>query len=224
MGVDASFRLHSPTFCAWDQYGEAAEVLRLCPDVKLTLLEDTGKFWSTNEQKIGTLFASPAMKTTLTGKSRDLILQVSATTLQFVTGMVEEDVRRRDIGLPPVSREAVLANRRLLREALASADVSLEILNPDSRLGIEWLRLPQGWSAEAFNSHLIQHGVHVVPGSPFFWADHEAGDRYIRIALLRGSEFIDGLERLVRGINSFEPVNVAEIRLRETLTASQTLG
>lgn len=169
--VDQSFRFFSPVVSAWDLYQAFEEI-----GLEYVGIEDTGKTWPTLDLKVGSLVCSDDLYDDLQRITDDCLLNVSA----FIFALLREYIVRDD---GSGSRAVALANRRRLRDALAATPV--EMLGEDGPMSVAWLRLPQGWKSSVLAVRLAQHGISVLPGGPFFWADSGAGEPFVRAALMR---------------------------------------
>jgi aspartate/methionine/tyrosine aminotransferase len=83
----------------------------------------------------------------------------------------------------------VQSNRALLRKRLSGLP-AVSFPDADSRISVERLALPAGFTGSDTRQKLCERAVHVLPCRQFFWAEPEAGERYIRLALSRPSEII----------------------------------
>ena len=77
-------------------------------------------------------------------------------------------------------RRAIFANKKKVLQTCFE-DLGLEMLGQDASIYL-WIRLPEGWDADAVASGLLAEGVVVSPGR--FFALTEAGQNYIRLAMV----------------------------------------
>jgi aspartate/methionine/tyrosine aminotransferase len=141
-------------------------------------IEDTGKTWPTLDVKCGILSAS----TDIWDQVRDLhtavLLNVSPFSARLLTDFVTAS---KNDGFASVA-DLLDANRLVLVDAISGTDV--EHVHPDAPVSVAWLRLLRGTATE-LQERLARHGVHVLPGTHFYWSDHEQGQSYVRVALAR---------------------------------------
>jgi aspartate/methionine/tyrosine aminotransferase len=146
--------------------------------VSYMAIEDTGKTWPTQDVKCGILSASSDIWEQVRDLHTGVLLNVSPFALQVLTGFIEASVSE---GFGSVL-DVLAQNRRVLTDALRGTD--LEIVVPTAAVSVAWLRLHRGTASE-LQARLARDGVHVLPGTHFFWSDHERGESYVRIALAR---------------------------------------
>jgi len=187
--LDFSFRFFSRGRY-WDQY----EILR-DSGVSFIALEDTGKTWAAHDLKVCMLLSSPDLAEALRDINNDLLLNVSAFTLAILANMISLDAAR---GVTPSLTDAVKENRMALHEAVS--DGTLTVASRGSTISVEWLRLPHHWDSVQFCWWLRRQGIHILPGSPFFWNDLSAGKNYVRVALAREPSFF------TQAVNQLKPL------------------
>jgi DNA-binding transcriptional MocR family regulator len=151
------------------------------------VIEDTGKTWPTLDLKVGLSVSSKSLGDDLMTITDEMLLSVSPFTLRLLTELLREAaVTAGAEPYDPYVARVVRDNRQILRTAMQS--VPLTLPNEQSRTSFEWLRLPRGWSSTGYCRALLQNGLAVLPGGPFFWQDERIGDQFVRIALARRSE------------------------------------
>jgi aspartate/methionine/tyrosine aminotransferase len=74
-----------------------------------------------------------------------------------------------------------------------------------SRVSVARVELADAGATRVWG-RLLQRGVHTVPCRPFYWAEPEQGERYIRVALSRDAEDV---ERAVEAIRDVVAATVA---------------
>ncbi|MBI3384654.1 aminotransferase class I/II-fold pyridoxal phosphate-dependent enzyme [Candidatus Gottesmanbacteria bacterium] len=192
--LDFSFRFLSD-FKVWDQYE-----LLLKSGIEFVAIEDTGKTWPTMELKIGILAAPEPIYTSLEVITDDMLLNVSPVIFLLLTKYIEAENKEA------LSIENVVNNNReILRTALQSTP--LTVFNERSRVSVEWVKLPEGWQSSHLSWWMEERGIHLLPGSPFFWNDYQKGEGYIRFALARPpSLFQKAISELQRLINEYQPL------------------
>jgi len=94
-----------------------------------------------------------------------------------------------------------------LKLCSALKQTPLIVVNEKSRVSVEWVRLPEGWQSSHLSWWMEERGIHLLPGSPFFWNDYERGEKYIRFALARPlSLFQKAISELKRLISDYQPI------------------
>ncbi|MFI9633051.1 pyridoxal phosphate-dependent aminotransferase [Nocardia sp. NPDC051929] len=187
--LDSSFRFFSPLPSGWSQY----EVLEES-GVSYIVLEDTGKTWSTSEMKVGLTVCSPDMYADMYRLHDDLLQSVSPFHLRVLTEFIEDSSKH---GIEHSILPSVLENRAILRSILA--DGGLEFVTESrSPVSVDWLRLPEGLECENFVHEAIWEGVHVLPGTNFFWNQPERGRKFVRVALARDPQLMSEGAQLLR--------------------------
>jgi enduracididine biosynthesis enzyme MppP len=161
---------------------------------RYVVIEDTGKLWPTLDLKVGFLVFAPGEPLPLHRIHTDILLGVSPLILLLVKHFADD---ARDGGFDELHR-FVHGNRVLLHNALAGVP-SLSFPDRHSRISVERVALPEGTTASAVWQALRQKNVHVLPCRQFHWADPEAGERFIRIALSRPPEVISAAAAALRG-------------------------
>jgi len=187
--VDTSFRFFSEHLHTWDQYRYFEEL-----GLRHVGIEDTGKTWPTLDLKVGSLVADPVTCEPLRHITDDFLLNVSPFIFSLLHEMIEVDD-------PLDCRRVAQVNRQVLAHALDGTPVRLE--RTTGPMSVAWLRVPDDWPAAGeLCPKLGQHGVAVLPGSPFFWETPTDGDRYLRVALMRPeAEFASGARALRRALD-----------------------
>lgn len=188
--LDHSFRFYS-SYTTWDQYQHIFN-----SGIDFIIFEDTGKTWPTLELKIGITLASNSIYPYLKDITNDFLLNVSPFNFILINEYIESRALSKAL-------KNVINNRKTLRDHFR--DLPLQIVNPDSMLSVEWIKLPEGWKATSFCEWLGTQGVHVLPGNPFFWNDHQRGEDFIRIALQRHRQkFVQAIHHLREAIIKYE--------------------
>lgn len=176
--LDFSFRFFS-SLTKWDQY----EIL-LSNQSDFVCIEDTGKTWPALDLKIGFITASDSLYSELEQITDDVLLNVSPFIFALLSRYISIEQQ-----LPIKETVSQLAdhNRKILRAELY--DTPLKIANADSKISVEWIKLPTVWDSVDFCEWLESHQISVLPGNPFFWNQSERGRSYVRVALMRPREF-----------------------------------
>ena len=196
MLADFCFRFYGG-FWHYDQYQ-----MMLDAGVQFITTEDTGKTFPAGDVKLGMLVASDGPYGYLKDISDDFLFSVAP----FVFGLLARFIaaERRETGRV-LSQDIADANRRTLRAALHGSP--LRVVNEEHRMGLDWVELPDGWSATALTMWLHeQGGPQLLPGERFYWADYDAGSRYVRIALLRDPDYFAGAVHSLRELaDTYQP-------------------
>jgi aspartate/methionine/tyrosine aminotransferase len=177
--VDFCFRFYG-NFWDYDQYQMLTDA-----GVEFICTEDTGKTFPAGDVKLGMLIASDEPYGLLKDISDDFLFSVAPFTFEILTRLITaEDRETRRV----LAQDLADANREALRAVLDGSP--LQIVNPRHRMGLDWLLLPPDWKATAFADWLhAEDGPQVLPGERFYWADYQAGSRYVRVALLRDTDY-----------------------------------
>ncbi|MEU2088110.1 pyridoxal phosphate-dependent aminotransferase [Nocardia beijingensis] len=187
--LDSSFRFFAPLPTGWSQY----EILEES-GISYIVLEDTGKTWATSEMKVGLTVCSPDMYTEMYRLHDDLLQSVSPFHLRILTEFIEDSSRN---GVERSILPSVLQNRDILRSILSGGELRF-LTGVRSPVSVDWLRLQEGMDCEEFVREAIRAGVHVLPGTNFFWNRPERGRNFVRIALARDPRLMLEGARLLR--------------------------
>lgn len=182
--IDASFRGQVKA-AQYDCY----EVLESA-GVDWIVIEDTGKLWPTHELKIGMLAYSERTRIPIERAFSESLLAASPVVLQLVTALAADWT---DGGYERAHAH-VQRNREVVRTALET--VGLQLADPDSEISVARVEMPDdGPDSALLHKELLTRGVHVLPCSPFHWADPPSGLRYIRLSLARPPETVTAAAR-----------------------------
>ncbi len=160
---------------------------------RYVVIEDTGKLWPTLDLKAGFLVFPPAEQLPLRRIHTDILLGISPLILLLLRHFADD---ASDGGLAELHR-FVAGNRLLLRRTLGTVP-ALAFADPASRISVERLTVPAGTTGTAVWRELRERSVHVLPCRQFYWADPDAGERYVRIALSRPPEMIAAVGAVIR--------------------------
>jgi enduracididine biosynthesis enzyme MppP len=177
--LDSSFR----GFDERAQYDHYAILIR--EGCRYVVMEDTGKLWPTLDLKIGLLVFSRDEELPLHRIYTDILLGVSPLLLLMIQRFADD---ARDGGFGELHR-FIKSNRALLRKQLSGIP-SISFPDVDSRISVERLALSAGFSGSATWQALNGRAIHVLPCRQFYWADPDAGECFIRLALSRPPELI----------------------------------
>jgi enduracididine biosynthesis enzyme MppP len=186
--VDQCFR----AFDARTQYDSYA-----CLDaagVEYVVIEDTGKLWPVSGLKLGFLCTSIGTRLPIADAMSDFLLTASA----FVARLVEELALDMAAGGLRQMHELIAGNRAAIAEALDDfADAWLA--DGDSRVSVARVELREA-DATRIWGRLLQRGVHTAPCRPFYWAQPDEGERYLRVALSRNPEDVERAVAAIRDV------------------------
>lgn len=189
--LDVSFRFFS-SMNEWDLYA----TLRSRPSLDWITIEDTGKVWGISELKVGFSLSSPSLYNALAALHNELRLNVSPFILHFLQALMQPNALS-DYGHIGQLFAAISQNRYLLTKMIDRTP-GIAKAGFSSRSSVEWLRLPTaGHSASSICEALLESGVVVLPGGPFFWDDPARGERFLRIALLRDVRYFAKAVRIL---------------------------
>jgi enduracididine biosynthesis enzyme MppP len=172
LALDTSFR----GFDSRSHYDHFA-VLREA-GCRYVVIEDTGKLWPMLDLKVGFLVFPRRERLPLRRVHTEVLLGVSPLVLLLVCCLAED---ARDGGFAELHR-FIQFNRDLLRSRLAGVAFSPD---PASRISVERIAVPQAMGGTQVWRSLRRSGVHVLPCRQFHWAEPEAGERFVRVALSR---------------------------------------
>jgi len=160
--------------------------------VEYVVVEDTGKLWPMCGLKLGFLGTSIGTRLRIAEAMSDVLLTASP----FVARVVEELATDMAAGGLRQIHDLIAGNRAIIAEALDDfADASLA--DGDSRVSVARVELTEP-SATRLWGRLLQRGVHTVPCRPFYWAQPDEGERYLRVALSRNPEDVESAVAAVR--------------------------
>jgi aspartate/methionine/tyrosine aminotransferase len=178
--IDASFR-GQVRDAQYDSYA----VLEAAGADWITI-EDTGKLWPTHELKVGLLAYSRRTVLPIERAFSESLLSASPVVLQLVTALAEDWVT----GGYERARALVERNRVVIREAVEP--VGLRLADPASQISVARIELPAGGpDSSLLYTDMVGRGVHVLPCTPFHWADPDGGLRFIRVSLARPLAAVD---------------------------------
>jgi aspartate/methionine/tyrosine aminotransferase len=178
--MDSSFRGQDPR-AHYDTYQVLEE-----SGVEWAVVEDTGKLWSVSELKAGFLSWSAGSTLRFVKAFDEVMLSVSAVILLLIKKMADD----AKAGGFDEMRAGLDAHRGLLAETLA--DTPMELTDPDSRISVARVTLPEGGpDAHDMYRALIERGIHTLPCSRFYWARPSDGDRQLRLSLSRPAATVE---------------------------------
>jgi enduracididine biosynthesis enzyme MppP len=187
LALDTSFR----GFDERSQYDHVAVLAEA--GCRYVIIEDSGKLWPVLDLKLGFLVFAPGDPLPLRKVYTEILLGVSPLILLLVRNLAED---AGEGGFAELHR-LVAANRSLVRALLAGA--GLHCPDPGSRISVERIALPPGISGTRMCRALAAQGVHVLPGRQFYWADPQAGERFVRVALSRQADGLTAAAEAIAG-------------------------
>nr|AFD20753.1 Aspartate/tyrosine/aromatic aminotransferase [Streptomyces rimofaciens] len=155
-------------------------------------MEDTGKTWPVQDAKCALLTTSADIYPAVYNLHTSVLLNVSPFILNTLTRYIEDS--RRD-GFASVT-DVLERNRKSLRAA--TEGTVLRAHEPDVPVSVAWFTIDdRGPDATQLQRDLSGHGIHVLPGTYFYWNEPSRGERYVRVALARDpGEFDASMARL----------------------------
>jgi enduracididine biosynthesis enzyme MppP len=177
--LDSSFRGFDER-AHYDHYAILAQ-----EGCRYIMMEDTGKLWPTLDLKIGFLAFPRGEQLPLHRIYTDILLGVSPLLMLLVQRFAED---AHDGGFNELHR-FIHSNRAMLRKRLSGIP-AISFPDTASRISVERLALPAGFTGSGMRHMLRERAVHVLPCRQFYWAEPEAGEPFIRLALSRPPEMI----------------------------------
>jgi aspartate/methionine/tyrosine aminotransferase len=168
--------------------------------VTYVAMEDTGKTWPLQDAKAAMLKVSDDIYDDIYNIHTAYLLNVSPFILNVLTQYVldsEKDNFASVFGL-------LQRNRAIGKEILSES--LLEPIDPIVKVSVLWckIRNPEIKATE-LKKYLTKYGIHLLPGTYFYWDDHTTGERYVRIALARDSDvFVQAMQALRFALDKYE--------------------
>ncbi|WP_030107559.1 enduracididine biosynthesis enzyme MppP, partial [Actinoalloteichus caeruleus] len=188
LALDTSFRGFD-TRAHYDHY-------RVLEDsgCRWVVIEDTGKLWPTLDLKVGWLARSENVGLPLAKVYSDVLLGVSPLILALVKRFAEDAAAG---GLADLHR-FVGEGRTTLRSALAGIP-GIAFPDQDTRASVERIDLGTRSAMEVWSA-VTEHQVYTLPCRKFHWADPDAGNHSLRVALARSSFTVDAAAAALRTV------------------------
>jgi len=165
--------------------------------VRYIAMEDTGKTWPVQDAKCALITASADIHQELYDIQTSVLLNVSPFTLNMLAHYVDDSIAD---GFASVT--GVLSTNRAVARELTRGTV-LHHQEPAVPVSVAWFELDdRAPTATELQRELAEAGVHVLPGTYFFWSRPEQGERWIRVALARDPEEFAASMRLLREVVS----------------------
>jgi enduracididine biosynthesis enzyme MppP len=162
--------------------------------VEYVVVEDTGKLWPFCGLKLGFLCTSIGTRLPVAEVSADVLLTVSP----FVARLVEELATDMAKGGLRQLHELIAGNRAIVAQALDRFGDAV-LADGDSRVSVARVELAES-SATRLWGRLLRRGIHAVPCRPFYWAEPDEGERYLRVALARNPEDVERAAAAIREV------------------------
>lgn len=178
--LDFSFRMFS-NLRKWDQYS-----ILLSRRAQFIGIEDTGKFFSAHDLKIGLILSSSTVHAGLKSITDDILLNVSPLTLGLLHSLTRNTIT---YGVDPYI-DLIASNAAMVERVLEQFNITPQMHR--TPFSVLWCRLPRGVSSAPLARALSREGVALLPGGPFCWDCHSHGSHYIRLALMRDKQYVEG--------------------------------
>ncbi len=174
--IDSSFRPYRPLDDVFDEYE-----LLIQSGIDFIVVEDSGKTWPARGLKVSILAVAPRIAQDVYDIYTDFIYYHSP----FIVGLITEFVKTSIADGLQVVHELPKNNRQSLAEAISGTCLEFADKSPT---GLAWLKVTNHYTGDQIQELLAQNDVFVVAGRHFFWHDKSAGDKYIRVSLLRDEQ------------------------------------
>jgi len=161
--------------------------------VSYIAMEDTGKTWPLQDAKASILKTSKDIYEDVYDIHTAYLLNVSPFILNLVTEYILDSEQDNF-----ASVHSLLLRNRAIAEGILSGSI-LEPVQPEVNVSVMWCKIKDpDLKASELKAYLTQFGIHVLPGTYFFWNEPERGEEYIRIALARNTEVFEPAIRSLR--------------------------
>lgn len=163
-------------------------------DVEYIVIEDTGKTWPTHDLKASLMVYSKGPQRALEIIFDEIYLCHSRFALLMFAHLF--DVTRRQ-GILETIHLPIARRHALLQSALAQTPLRAVGDRAWTQMPVEWIATdnlgPDSPSLRA-QALFAEHGVHVLPGKPFYWSRGHKDVNLIRVSLAKP---LDQIERSV---------------------------
>lgn len=169
-------------FTLFDEHAGRFDVYELLEASGITYLavEDTGKTWPVQDVKCALLTVSDDIHLEIFDLHTSVLLNVSPFALNVLRRYVEESSRDRMASV----HDLLDTNTEVLRASLAGT--ILRHQRPAVRVSVAWLRIEDPLlPASQLQADLTEFGIHLLPGTHFYWSRPSFGERFVRVALAR---------------------------------------
>lgn len=186
----SSFSLEEAAPATFDVYKELEQ-----SGVSYIIVEDTGKTWPLQDTKVAMLKSSKNLHDDLFNIHTSFLLNVSPFILNLVTQYVLDSEKDNFASV----FELLKQNRNTARNILSGS--LLELQEPMANVSVAWFKIKNSSiRASDLHKYIRERGVYVLPGTYFFWSNHAKGEKFIRIALARDTQFFNEAIRRLRVI------------------------
>ncbi len=161
--------------------------------VSYIAIEDTGKTWPLQDAKVALLKTSKDLHDDIYSIHTSYLLNVSPFILNLVSEYIVDSEKDNFSSI----FDLLERNRKIAEKELKGS--LLEFQKPKSKVSVAWFKIkdPKIKSTD-LQKAILKQGVYVLPGTFFFWNDHEHGEHFIRMALARNTEMFEPAIKLVR--------------------------
>lgn len=163
-------------------------------------MEDTGKTWPLQDAKAAMIKSSADIHDDIYNIHTAYLLNVSPFILNVINQYVLDSEQDN---FASVFR--LLENNRAFATEVLEGSV-LEPIDPVAKVSVLWCKIKREQiKATKLKRYLTKFGIHLLPGTYFYWDDHGTGERYIRIALARDSDvFVQAMQALRFALDKYE--------------------
>jgi aspartate/methionine/tyrosine aminotransferase len=176
--LDSTFRLYAKTPIA--DYP-----VLLNSDAEYIVIEDTGKTWPTHDLKASLMVYSKGLQRALEIIVDEIYLCHSRFSLLMFAQLF--DVTRQQ-GISETIHLPIARRHALLQSALAQTPLQAVGDRARTQMPLEWIATdnlgPDSPSLRA-QALFAKHGVHVLPGRPFYWSGGYKDVNFIRVSLAK---------------------------------------
>lgn len=184
----ASFLLGDADLGIFDIYKELDDM-----GVTYISIEDTGKTWPLQDTKVAMLITSKDIYEDIYNIHTAYLLNVSPFILNVVNEYVLDSEKDNF-----ESVYSLLENNRKMGVEILKGSL-LKPIPSMSKTSVLWCEITNpDIEATELKRYLEEHGVHVLPGTYFYWNDFEEGQKYIRMALARNTDIFEKSMRTLR--------------------------
>lgn len=186
----SSFLLEDAAPASFDVYKELED-----SGVSYIIVEDTGKTWPLQDTKVAMLKTSRDLHNSLYNIHTSYLLNVSPFILNLVTQYVIDSEKDNFSSV----FELLKQNREIARVTLQGS--LLEMQNSISNVSVSWFKIKNHLIKATVLKKLVEEqGVYILPGTYFFWSDHNKGEGFMRIALARDNDLFNQAIKKLRAV------------------------
>ena len=184
----ASFLLSHKNIATFDVYEMLED-----SGVSYIAMEDTGKTWPLQDAKAAILKTSADIYDDIYSIHTAFLLNVSPFILNVLTQYVVDSEADNF-----ASVTGLLERNRAIGEHILEGSL-LRPVDPVARVSVLWCEITDpAITATSLKQHLTEYGIHLLPGTYFYWADKSRGERFVRIALARNTEVFEPAMKMLR--------------------------